>query len=326
MYKKFETSWIKHLDFLIIDTFSLQTAFTLAYLLAFQMFNGDNSYFGDYYLQISVMLLVVNGCAAFLDEGYHNILRRGYIQEAKANAKHILLVMAMMLVYFYITRQIVRINPVFFLMMTLFSLVLTYCLRIGYKALFMRRQSKNPEQRYQMMVLTSSDKLKDVLEGMDGPVCQVCAICLADAEEGSMTQHQGIPVVCDMKNLLDYIKDHVVDGLFIDLPDTIPLPDLILSTCATMGVSTHLGLARKDYAHQGEVIERIGQYYCIDQKREGCQRSTALYQTGNRHLCRSCRGDCDWNLFPVCCSDDLYCKSGTHFLFSNQGWKEWKTL
>lgn len=260
MYKKFETSWLKHIDFLLVDVLGLQLGFTIAYLLSFAIFDWDASYFGDLYFQISMMLLVTNGCAGFLDEGYHNILRRGYIQESKANLKHVMLIMAMMLLYFYITRQIVRINPVFFLMMTLFSLVLTYCLRIGYKALFMRRQSKNPEQRYQMMVLTSSDKLKDVLEGMDGPVCQVCAICLADAEEGSMTQHQGIPVVCDMKNLLDYIKDHVVDGLFIDLPDTIPLPDLILSTCATMGVSTHLGLARKDYAHQGEVIERIGQY------------------------------------------------------------------
>ena len=157
MYKKFETSWIKHIDFLIIDLFSLQTAFTLAYLLAFYIFNWDPSYFGDYYLQISVMLVVANGCAAFLDEGYHNILRRGYLQEAKANAKHILLIMAMMMAYFYITRQIVRINPVFFLMMTLFSLVLTYGLRTGYKALYHRNQLKNPEQSYQMMVLTSQN-------------------------------------------------------------------------------------------------------------------------------------------------------------------------
>ena len=260
MYKKFETSWIKHIDFLIIDLFSLQTAFTLAYLLAFYIFNWDPSYFEDYYLQISVMLVVANGCAAFLDEGYHNILRRGYLQEAKANAKHILLIMAMMMAYFYITRQIVRINPVFFLMMTLFSLVLTYGLRTGYKALYHRNQLKNPEQSYQMMVLTSQKRLQDVLEGLNAPACQVCGICLADAKEGSISQYQGTPVVCDMKNLLDYIKEHVVDGLFIDLPDSIPLPDVILSTCATMGVSTHLGLARKDYAHQGEVIERIGEY------------------------------------------------------------------
>lgn len=131
MYKKFETSWLKHIDFLLVDVLGLQLGFTIAYLLSFAIFDWDASYFGDLYFQISMMLLVTNGCAGFLDEGYHNILRRGYIQESKANLKHVMLIMAMMLLYFYITRQIVRINPVFFLMMAAFSVFLTYGLRCG---------------------------------------------------------------------------------------------------------------------------------------------------------------------------------------------------
>ena len=258
MYRKFETSWLKHIDFLLVDVLALQLAFTTAYLLAFQIFHWDESHFGDFYLQISVMLLAINGCASFLDEGYHSILRRDWTQEAKASLKHVLLIMAMMLLYFYITRQIARINRIFFLMLTFFSILLTYALRCGYKFLFKRRQKNNPEQQYQMMVLTCKDHLEEVMEGLKGPACQICAICLADEKE--IEQHQGIPVVCGIEHLLDYIKENVVDGLFIDLPDTIPLPNSILSTCATMGVSTHLGLARKDYANQGEIVERIGQY------------------------------------------------------------------
>lgn len=258
MYKRFEASWLKHIDFLLVDILGLQLAFTIAYLLSFMIFDWDASYFGDFYLQISMVLLVANGCAGFLDEGYHNILRRGYIQESKANLKHVMLIMAMMLLYFYITRQIVRINPVFFLMMAVFSVFLTYGLRCGYKVLLKRNQEKNPEKSYQMMVLTCKARLNEVLEGLQGPACQICAICLADEKE--VEQHQGTPVVCGMEHLLDYIRENVVDGLFIDLPDSIPLPNSILSTCATMGVSTHLGLARKDYANQGEIVERIGEY------------------------------------------------------------------
>lgn len=258
MYKRFEASWLKHIDFLLVDILGLQLAFTIAYLLSFMIFDWDASYFGDFYFQISMVLLVANGCAGFLDEGYHNILRRGYIQESKANLKHVMLIMAMMLLYFYITRQIVRINPVFFLMMAVFSVFLTYGLRCGYKVLLKRNQEKNPEKSYQMMVLTCKARLNEVLEGLQGPACQICAICLADEKE--VEQHQGTPVVCGMEHLLDYIRENVVDGLFIDLPDSIPLPNSILSTCATMGVSTHLGLARKDYANQGEIVERIGEY------------------------------------------------------------------
>jgi len=258
LYKKFETSWLKHIDFLLVDVLGLQLGFTIAYLLSFVIFNWDASYFGDLYFQISMMLLVSNGCAGFLDEGYHNILRRDYVQESKVTLKHVMLIMAMMLLYFYITRQIVRINPVFFLMMAAFSVLLTYGLRCGYKFLLRRRRENNPEQSYHMMVLTCKERLEEVLEGLEGPACKICGICLADEKE--VEQHQGIPVVCGMEHLLDYIKENVVDGLFIDLPDSIPLPNSILSTCATMGVSTHLGLAKKDYANQGEIVERIGQY------------------------------------------------------------------
>lgn len=258
MYKRFEASWLKHIDFLLVDILGLQLAFTIAYLLSFMIFDWDASYFGDFYFQISMVLLVANGCAGFLDEGYHNILRRGYIQESKANLKHVMLIMAMMLLYFYITRQIVRINPVFFLMMAVLSVFFTYGLRCGYKVLLKRNQEKNPEKSFQMMVLTCKARLNEVLEGLQGPACQICAICLADEKE--VEQHQGTPVVCGMEHLLDYIRENVVDGLFIDLPDSIPLPKSILSTCATMGVSTHLGLARKDYANQGEIVERIGEY------------------------------------------------------------------
>ena len=100
MYKKFETSWLKHIDFLLVDVLGLQLGFTIAYLLSFVIFNWDASYFGDLYFQISMMLLVSNGCAGFLDEGYHNILRRDYVQESKVTLKHVMLIMAMMLLYF----------------------------------------------------------------------------------------------------------------------------------------------------------------------------------------------------------------------------------
>lgn len=65
MYKKFETSWLKHIDFLLVDVLGLQLGFTIAYLLSFAIFDWDASYFGDLYFQISMMLLVINGCAGF---------------------------------------------------------------------------------------------------------------------------------------------------------------------------------------------------------------------------------------------------------------------
>ena len=83
MYKKFETSWIKHIDFLMIDVFSLESAFALAYLLAFRIFGWKHFVSQNFGWQIFLMLLVANGCAAFLDEGYTIFSEEGIFRRQK---------------------------------------------------------------------------------------------------------------------------------------------------------------------------------------------------------------------------------------------------
>ena len=64
-----------------------------------------------------------------------------------------------------------------------------------------------------------------------------------------------------MDTLLDYIKENVVDGLFVGLPDEIPMPQEALDVCLSMGVSTHIAILREEPEDGAErMVEKLGGY------------------------------------------------------------------
>ena len=256
MYKRFEAGWLKHFDFLILDMLALQLAFILSSLLRFGL---TNPYTPEFYVKISVLLLIINGCVAFFDESYRGIRKRGYLKEAKSCVKHAALVIGLLLLYLYLAKQNTEMSRLFFLYLVLFSLVFLWLLRSGQKLFLSRHEKKHPEKQYNLLVLAGRENIHAVLENLGQSGCRIVGVCLAD-DKDSREEIGGVPVVAEMDTLLDYIKGNVVDGLFVRLPEEISLPDEILETCAQMGVSTHIGLLRTNMESSGQIVERIGGY------------------------------------------------------------------
>lgn len=256
MYKRFEAGWLKHFDFLFLDMLALQLSFFLSYLFRFGV---SMPYESNYYVKISVLLMILNGCVAFFDESYRGIRKRGYFKEVKACIKHTALVMGLLLLYLYLTKQNRELSRRFFLYLVLFSLVFLWLFRSGQKYFLQHVIEKNPERQYNLLVLATRSNIETVLGNLNSSNCKIEGICLADGNNG-MEEINGIPVVAEMKTLLDYIKANVVDGLFVRLPDEICLPEEILDTCIQMGVSTHIGLLRSGLENTSQMIEKIGSY------------------------------------------------------------------
>ena len=83
MYKKQKKSWVKHLDFLILDAFCLEITFYLSCLARLGRFHSHSG-ISEYYNRLAVLLLLIDICVVFLTEAYTGILRRNRIQELKA--------------------------------------------------------------------------------------------------------------------------------------------------------------------------------------------------------------------------------------------------
>ena len=73
MYKQNRQSWIKHLDFIILDMLSLLLSLLLAYYIynkSFALFRNDN------YRNLAIILLALDAFVCILFNTMHNVLHR----------------------------------------------------------------------------------------------------------------------------------------------------------------------------------------------------------------------------------------------------------
>ena len=81
MYQKAKNSWIKHIDFVILDILCLQVSFFLAYLVRHRNLNlYSNSVYGN----LAIVLILIDVCMMFFLNTCKNVLKRGLLIELAA--------------------------------------------------------------------------------------------------------------------------------------------------------------------------------------------------------------------------------------------------
>lgn len=79
MYRKQKKSWVKHLDFLLLDLLSLEVTFYLSCLIRLgNLYNIPGM--SEYYTRLAIVLFLVDFCVVFLMEAYTGILRRNRLR------------------------------------------------------------------------------------------------------------------------------------------------------------------------------------------------------------------------------------------------------
>lgn len=262
MYRLFDSRWLKHIDFLILDSLALLLSFLFS-----SMFRTVKNF--DFTFRVSFLLLVLNVFVAFFDENYHGVLKRGYLQELKKSGAHVFFILILLILYLYFVESVVRVSVRFFSVLFALSWTAVWGLRCGYKAL--RRRSLNrlkqaggkSERLYQLVLLAVQDDIGEILKNLQGSDVYVRGICLAGGP--GPREIEGIPVVADMEDLPDYIKNNVVDGLLVSLPRGMELPERLRDACLSMGVPIHKVLGWYSSAEGDQVVERMGSYAVLTQ-------------------------------------------------------------
>ena len=104
MYKKEKKSWVKHLDFLILDIICLELAFYASCFIRLKDIRRLPMLM-DYYNRLAVVVLLVDICIVFFFEAYTGILRRNRVQELKVVLMHCSMVFGIIAVYVWATKQ-----------------------------------------------------------------------------------------------------------------------------------------------------------------------------------------------------------------------------
>ena len=261
MYKKENNSWLKHIDFVILDILCLQLAFILAYEI--RVAKGI-PYLNPLYENMAFVLVIFQLLISFFGESFSGVLRRGFLIEMKCMLEHEIWVMLLAALYLFMSQQGVMYSRGAFTIMCTLYFFIAYAVRIGWKKVIRSRKFAEGEKR-SILIITTDAEAANVVKALRGDsygTYHLAGVALLDKNKtGSMIQR--VPVVAGADDVTAYIHKNWVDEVFFALPEHEDLPKKIMKDCNRMGVVTHVQLAALNELGKNQVVEEIAGYMVL---------------------------------------------------------------
>ena len=240
MYQQEKSSWLKHWDFILLDIVCLQIAYVAAYVIR----HGFLSPYADsWYRNMAVVITLVQLCAGFLLESYKNILRRGYFEEFKQTAILVSVEILFTFAYLFITKTSRIFSRAVFLELWVLAILLIYVVRLWRKSA-VRKKMQNTQYLQSLVLVTKRERAEEIIRALGAKEYSgfyIRAVILAD-EENTENDILNIPVISGDIEALNYLRENVVDEVFVDIGYKSWMRDEILNACDEMGITTHLNV------------------------------------------------------------------------------------
>lgn len=151
MYKHKEQSWLKHLDFILLDVLCAQLAFVLAYGWRFGFARGW-LYEETIYRYLALWMAMFGVLIAILFNTMHDVLKRGWLVELRQTLVQCGLVFGCVVIYLFSVKDSSLYSRLVLWRTLGIYIVLTYAVRIGWKRV-LRRRARREIKRAMLLVV-----------------------------------------------------------------------------------------------------------------------------------------------------------------------------
>ena len=255
MYQKKMQSWMKHLDFILLDILSIIVAFMAAYLTRFG-FSGtdrDRAYTG-----LVLVLVLVDFFVLIINETMKNVLKRGFYIEFALTVKHTFLVVAIVALYLFAMRFSAIFSRIMLVTFTIYYVFLSYGIRLAWKRYL--RSSKYKLRKTILYVISTSDRVESVVkryQSVKPSHYQLMGICLLDTDRVG-DQIQGIPVDAAQDTVLEVLRREWVDEISVSVPADFHFDRSLLDRLVEMGIVVHVEIeSPTNLEWQRQEVEKI---------------------------------------------------------------------
>ncbi len=261
MYERTTRSWLKHIDFILLDLISIGVSFAIAYTIRL----GGYRLFQDVaYRNILLAIFGFHILIAFFSHNYSEIVRRSFLEEVGAVAEQNLLILICLTIYLVFTRQ----SEIYSRLVWAYFFIGNFCLMLAFRCIrkyMVRRSLLSREHRSELLVLTTKDRADQCIEGLltiDYQPFHVFGIALLDVNEVG-SEIQDIKVVADADSVLEYVRTQVVDEVLLDVGQQSDVVDDLVSQFLDMGIVVHIGLAPSMEELPHKQIQQMGNWDVI---------------------------------------------------------------
>ena len=239
---KRKASWLKHLDFTIIDVFCLLIVYTL---VSFVRYGNSNFLSTTIYQRMCVIIVIASIGTSLLFESYHQILERGYYQELKAILTHMGITMAGALAYVFLVRLHADYSRSIYISTFVFSCIFMYVVHIFWKRIVRKNMANNPDKERILVIVNGqvADDFIGKLVEKDYTEYKLCGCILYNRKRTANEVH-GVPIVGDFKDAVQYIRENVVDAVLIQPQKVDAGLKNVIRDIVDMGVTVHIELTK----------------------------------------------------------------------------------
>lgn len=218
MYTQKKYSWVKHIDFIILDVICLILAFTIAYRMKFEDFYFIDSEAWRTFLFIICMLDVV---ITIVSCAYSGIIRcKGYeifFRSLKLAAYSF----AFACVVFYLFKIGASYSREAMLVMYGIYCMISATVKTIWNSVVLKTVFSHSllSGAHTLLVVAGKEKIYELLENVqagDVKEFRIKAIYLYDNEDEAIKEINGIPVLSPSTNYVQYVLDKYIDEIFIE--------------------------------------------------------------------------------------------------------------
>ncbi len=258
MYRRGKNRWLKHFDFMMQDMLCLEFAFIAACIIR----NGLVWPFrNDDYAKFGIVILLLHVCVVFFLDSYKNIVKRGYLVEIKSVVKHNTAVLLSAFVYLFVTKETATYSRVIITLMWGIGCCVMSVARLAWKRV-VRMQIRKGKRRRAVLVISDSLNIENVIETLQKQRFENFIISGAMIFDQDMTGKdvKSVPVVASKNTVLKYVKENVIDEIFLALQGDEPDIESMINHFINMGVTVHIQLSPLGKNIENRVVERFGSY------------------------------------------------------------------
>ena len=98
MYARKTQSWLKHIDFILLDVLCLHVAFVLAYMTRHGL---ANPYADREYIGLAAIYTLVDFLVLIANRSMKDVLKRGFYKEMEQTVRHVFYVTVLVALYMF---------------------------------------------------------------------------------------------------------------------------------------------------------------------------------------------------------------------------------
>lgn len=249
--------WLRHLDFICIDIISILCSLLAASCVSTYMLKIPAFQFWQTYLLLPVIHIVIS----ILLDSYNGILQRGYLKELYSILKLELFVFSVLILLFYFLELFTQLPRALLMVYILIHIPLTFVIRFHHKA-YLRRHYSNVKYARQIAVVATEDSAKDMIQTItQSAIRNYQFFGLVILDKSMIGEKIGnVTVSADKDSFIDFIKQQVVDEVFINLPDDSAETLALTQKLLEMGVTVHIFMENSYQTLPNRVISNVFGY------------------------------------------------------------------